>query len=277
MSVRRIILALFLTLLVVVAARYFGPNRPYRVETSGTGYSLFHKAPRSHEGEGPAEIYLCFKRSEGEIPDLKAWLLGRVKKNQDWVRLPSARTESNREDCDLAMVFEIPHHPPTTRYYYRFEIQGGGGPDVWLTREGGEPMMIKFKGVVPPWIWISHVVAMFGGFFVLILTAFYAVPLVKGKEDMGVAKRLARWAWALLFIGGVPLGMAMNFYAFEVYWEAFPFGGDVTDNKTQVALILWGIAALGLSGRRGRKAGIFTLIAALLVLGIFLIPHSLQL
>jgi hypothetical protein len=67
----------------------------------------------------------------------------------------------------------------------------------------------------------------------------------------------------------------MNYYAFDVFWEAVPFGQDVTDNKTQVALVFWGLAAIFLTRRSGRHAGFFTVAAGLLSLAMYLIPHSL--
>jgi hypothetical protein len=117
---------------------------------------------------------------------------------------------------------------------------------------------------------------MFGGFFLLILSTLHAWGLAWGREDHKAASSLAWWSWLVLFIGGVPVGFAMNYFAFNVIWEAFPFGGDVTDNKTQIALVLWALAALGLSYKKNRRSGVFAVLAGLLVLAIFLIPHSAQ-
>jgi hypothetical protein len=275
MKVLRVVLALLLTLVILVTSRYFGPNRRYQVEAAGTGYSLHHKAPRGHDGPGPAEIVLGIRYAEEQAGPPKAWLLGQVKGEQAWQRIAPSPQEKHLEEFDQTLVFEIPHHPPMTRYFYRFEAQRGEEPKVLLARENGEPMMVKFKGIVPSWIWIPHVLAMFGGFFLLILSAFHALTLARDRYDGGAAKRWAWGAWIALFLGGVPIGIAMNHYAFGVLWEAFPFGGDVTDNKTQVALLLWGIAALALTFRKGKRSGVMAVIAAVLVLGIFLIPHSL--
>ena len=58
------------------------------------------------------------------------------------------------------------------------------------------------------------------------------------------------------FLGGYPVGFAMNWYAFGVLWEGVPFGTDATDNKTQllfVYLLFLTLATLGsLRGRPGR-------------------------
>jgi len=56
--------------------------------------------------------------------------------------------------------------------------------------------------------------------------------------------KLTIWTIIALFIGGFLLGFAMNGYAFGEMWGGWPFGSDVTDNKTQIAFIGWLIAFL---------------------------------
>jgi hypothetical protein len=62
-------------------------------------------------------------------------------------------------------------------------------------------------------------------------------------------------------------------FAFGALWTGFPFGYDLTDNKTLIAFIGWIIAII--AGRNGRPARGWVLAAAILLLIIFLIPHSL--
>ncbi|MHC4944947.1 MAG: hypothetical protein ACYTG7_18180, partial [Planctomycetota bacterium] len=253
MKIMRIVLAVVITLLMVVTARYFGPNRKYTVETRADGLVLSHKAPRSQTGEGPAALDVRVKLDGRKAADLDIELKGRVKGAPDWERLSVARIESGDEGWDKVFVFEVPPKPYTTRYFYTFEIGlAKEEQELSLAREDGAPMMVKFKGDVPAWIVIAHVLGMFGGFFLLILCAFHSVGLAMGREDHKASSRLAWWSWIVMFMGGVPFGFAMNYYAFNVFWEAFPFGGDVTDNKTQIALLLWGLAAVGLSWKKGR-------------------------
>ena len=82
-----------------------------------------------------------------------------------------------------------------------------------------------------------------------------------------------RWAFALLILGGFILGPLVQKYAFGVLWSGFPFGGDLTDNKTLVALAFWTAALL--AGRKGRPARGWVLAASVVHLVIYLIPHSL--
>jgi hypothetical protein len=69
----------------------------------------------------------------------------------------------------------------------------------------------------------------------------------------------------------VVLGAVVQKYAFGVYWSGFPFGGDITDNKTLIALIALLIALLF------RKKTCFRYVATAafaIMFVIFCIPHS---
>ncbi len=283
MSKKKVLTAVLLTMVVIVSARRFGPNHQYRVEAAGPGFTLSHKAPRGHSGEGPAEVVMkvVFDDADKAQAPFRACVKGKVQGAGEWETVHHSRIETDREDCDKAYVFGLPCQPPATRYMYRFEgcFEHSGSTPVVLAKADGIPMTLKFKGDVPAWIMIPHVLSMFAGFFVLILAALYGLDLGRGRdsdEKKNPAHKLAWLAWIILFIGGVPIGFAMNIYAFDVVWEAFPFGSDVTDNKTQVALVLWGAAAVWLSTSRKRRraAGLFAALAGLLVLAIYLIPHS---
>lgn len=276
MRTLRLILAVVVTLAVVFAARYFGPNRPFRVECTAGGVHYSHRTPRSHTGDGPAVLRLEVKAPSGQETLPTAVLAAKVKDTEVWHRYPPAREEAGPEGGRV-LVYEVPHQPPTTRVFYRFEVRAGGASPVVLERDSGDPLMVKFKNPVPVWVWVPHVLCMFGGFFFLIWCALI-ILLPARKDAPAVPVRPAWLSWTIMFIGGVPFGIAMNWYAFGVTWEAFPFGEDVTDNKTQVALVVWGVAALLLAIRKGqgKMTRVASVIAALVVLAIYLIPHSAQ-
>jgi hypothetical protein len=65
----------------------------------------------------------------------------------------------------------------------------------------------------------------------------------------------------------------MQYYGFGVLWTGFPVGHDLTDNKTLVAMIGWIIALFMV--RKGKPARGWILAASVLLLVVFLIPHSL--
>jgi hypothetical protein len=77
----------------------------------------------------------------------------------------------------------------------------------------------------------------------------------------------------LLTAGGLFLGPVVQKYAFDAYWTGWPFGHDLTDNKTLIAVIGWLFAVLKL--RRNRNARAWAIVAAILLLAVYLVPHSL--
>jgi len=82
-------------------------------------------------------------------------------------------------------------------------------------------------------------------------------------------------------VGGMILGPIVQKYAFGAYWTGFPWGYDLTDNKTLIMWVVW-IAAAGALGWKARDAAPgwrarFTVLAAAVVMtGVYLIPHSLR-
>jgi hypothetical protein len=84
---------------------------------------------------------------------------------------------------------------------------------------------------------------------------------------------LARWTVGLLLLGGFVFGPLVQKYAFGNLWTGVPFGYDLTDNKTLVALVAWLVALWSL--RKGRSARAVVIAAAAVMFVIFLVPHSL--
>ena len=59
-------------------------------------------------------------------------------------------------------------------------------------------------------------------------------------------KKLAYWTFGLLILGGMIFGPIMQKYAFGAFWTGVPFGIDLTDNKTLIAVIGWIIALVAI-------------------------------
>jgi hypothetical protein len=85
-------------------------------------------------------------------------------------------------------------------------------------------------------------------------------------------KKLAFWTLGLLAVGGMALGMFVQKFAFGEYWTGVPFGFDLTDNKTLLAFIGWIIAIIAIF--KSKKPAYWIIGAAIFMLIIFLIPHS---
>ena len=76
----------------------------------------------------------------------------------------------------------------------------------------------------------------------------------------------------LFSVGGMVLGPIVQYYAFGDLWTGIPFGWDLTDNKTLIALIFWILAVFM---NRKQERPLYTALAAFVLLLVFSIPHSL--
>jgi hypothetical protein len=79
---------------------------------------------------------------------------------------------------------------------------------------------------------------------------------------------------ALLVVGGLFLGPVVQKFAFDAFWTGWPFGTDLTDNKTALAALAWLPATL--LALRNRPLRVAVIVGWLVMMGVFLIPHSLR-
>ena len=127
---------------------------------------------------------------------------------------------------------------------------------------------------------------MFAAFFFLVEALLGAFMMLLMGEEKEFTVAQVRWVLLFTFLGGWPLGFVLNWQRFGPIWEGFPFGYDITDNKTQLIVIFWIIvAAMSWKSfacrRTGRDAvgpGVFAvavIVASILSLALYLVPHSL--
>ncbi len=245
-------LAVIITLATAVYQRMTGPTHPLRVKAQVEGVDLKFRLPRSAETTRDAEIAIPAPEPlEGHLEYM------RFKTDDPWRRVELGRRGGK-------LVAFLPKQPSAGKLAYRVFL-GGGWADEAVS--GKTPVIIRFKDPVPIWLIIPHVIVIFGA---MLCSTAAGLAALGRKRDPG---RLALWAAGLLFVGGFILGPLVQKYAFGVYWSGFPFGTDLTDNKTAVAFLFW-IAAL-VAGRKGRPARGWVVTAAVVTLIIFLIPHSL--
>ena len=102
---------------------------------------------------------------------------------------------------------------------------------------------------------------------------FGAYALLCALANMPQYRRYTVLSFALLVIGGFIFGPIVQKYAFDVYWSGFPFGGDLTDNKTLFAGVALLVAVL--TGKKSWNR--WAVVAAMIVMFvIFSIPHSMR-
>jgi hypothetical protein len=158
---------------------------------------------------------------------------------------------------------EVPQQPAAGKIQYYFEITDSKGTQSYFK---DEPVVIRFKGGVPAMVLIPHILSMF------IAMLFSTLAGLMAAIKFPLYKKYAFLTLILFSIGGIILGPIVQYDAFGDLWTGVPFGWDLTDNKTLIALIFWILAVY--MNRKSDKP-IYTIIAAFILLLVFSIPHSL--
>ena len=207
----------------------------------------------THETIGDYEIKI-------EVPDpqMSGYVQYKRFKTEDaWTNI-----QMEREGGFLSA--SLPQQPSSGKLAYKVFLSGTG-EDVSLT--GEQEVVIRFKGVVPKTVLYLHILFIFSAMLFSTRTGMEAL-----RKD-GQTRKLTLWTAGLMFAGGMILGPIVQKFAFGEWWTGFPFGFDLTDNKTLIAMIVWAIAVI--AGRKGKQAKGWILAASIVTLLIFLIPHSL--
>jgi hypothetical protein len=245
-------LAVLITLTSAAYQTMTGPTYPVRGKTVIEGSVVRFRLPRSAESTGNAVISLPVPAPVDGSLEYK-----RYKTDDPWIR-----EQLVRKDAEL--VGFLPKQPAAGKLAYKVFLVSSGKTTVL----GGEkPVIIRFKDHVPLWLIIVHVIVMFSG--MLFATAAGLAALDKKRNP----RRFVLWAAGLIFLGGFILGPLVQKFAFGIFWSGFPFGTDLTDNKTVISFLFW-IVALA-AGRKERPARIAVFTASVVTLVIYLIPHSL--
>ena len=245
------ILALLVTAFSAVYQRMTGPTYPVRgsVTLGGLQYDL--RLARSQETTGDQLIRVA-------IPD--ATVQGTVK----WRRFPSNdayQTVTLQRNGEL-LECALPKQPAAGKIEYQVLLVRGVEQQLFPAR----PAVTRFKDPVTQSVLIPHILAMFIG--MLISTRAGLAALV-GSET----RLLTFLTLLFIVIGGFILGPVMQKQAFGTYWAGVPFGFDLTDNKTLLALAAW-VAAAWLVAAQNASARWAVLGAAVVTLVVFAIPHS---
>jgi hypothetical protein len=246
------IIAVVVTLISLVYQRITGPTYPVSGKVVINGKTIAYKLNRSHPGETNAPVEI--RTGDSTVRGIVSWK--RHKTGDSWTQVPMVFSGDT-------LKAELPHQPVAGKLMYTVELEQGG-QRVMVT--GAEPIVIRFRGEVPLWVIAPHVFAMFCAFL------FSARG---GLEFFNKEPRFANYAYltlGFLTVGGFVLGPLMQHYSFDVWWTGWPYGTDLTDNKTAIAFIGWVIAAIALSRAKNPKR--WVLAASILTLLVYLIPHS---
>jgi len=246
--------------LLAVTLGYFqrttGPTYPVRGEVGVGDEAVRYVLPRSHGGEGGLDVRV--RPTSPTVSGVLEWR--RYPTREPWKAVEMAAVSSG----ELEAV--IPHHPPAGKVEYRLVLTSG---DETARVPESEPVVARFRGDVPAGVLIPHILAMFASMMVASRALFEVL-----RPGRPAAVKTIVAAMVLLVVGGLFLGPLVQKFAFDAYWTGWPFGTDLTDNKTAVAVLAWLPAViLALRARRTRWA---VVIGWIVMMGVFLVPHSLR-
>ena len=133
---------------------------------------------------------------------------------------------------------------PATRGEARVLRDAGLAPEGAVRLPEGEPVVMRFKGDVPAGVLVPHVVAMFFSMLIGVRAALAGLlgGLRRG-DTRGSRSSGSRSAGSC----SAPI---VQKYAFGAFWTGWPFGEDLTDNKTLAMWVAWVVAVAVLARRR---------------------------
>lgn len=247
------IMAIVITLSSVIYQRKTGPTYPVKGSIEIAGQAVNYKLLRSHNSTDDAVI-----RIETNGADISGeYDFRRFRSHDEWQMLPMQKVNG-------ALEASIPKQPPAGKVMYRVRLVDGENTRHELTEE---PVIIRFKGPVPATVLIPHILLMF-------TSMFFANRA--GIEALARHERQFKYALITMLtlgLGGLLMGPIVQKYAFGAYWTGWPFGHDLTDNKSAVAFIMWAVAIWRLK-KTPETAWRWVVIAAIVQLAVYLIPHS---
>lgn len=249
-------LAFLITISAAVYQRMTGPTYPRRINITVNNAVQKLKLPRSLTVTEKSEVRLDMKDS-----NVRAKLFIKRFKSESNYEVAEFTYRAGPEKSGF--IADIPQQPVAGKLQYYIEITDLKGSQTYLK---DSPVIIRFKGDVPAFVLIPHILLM----FIAMLFSTMAGLMAVIKHPM--YKKYALWTLVLFIAGGMVLGPIVQFFAFSEFWTGIPFGWDLTDNKTLIALIFWIIAVY--MNKKSDKP-IYTLLASIVLLLVFSIPHSL--
>jgi len=242
------VLGILMSASAMIYQRLTGPTHPYRqkVELNGKSYQL--KLIRSHGELSDAPI---------EMPIIDS----QVKATITYRRYPTndAYVTDTFRIVGEKMVATVPQQPSAGKIEYSVQLTDGT-KTIDIPRQ-----VIRYKDPVPLYFLLPHISAM------VLAMLFSNITLLMALFKHGNMVKMVKLTCVFLGIGGLILGPIVQKYAFGDFWTGIPFGWDLTDNKTLIAITFWGLALY--FNRKAPSRG-WAIAASVVMLAIYMIPHS---
>lgn len=245
------IIAILITMASAVYQRMTGPTYPVRSKVTINHTEVTFELPRSETTDKDLQI-----RLEVSDENIAGYIkYKRYKSNDDWTQIQMTR------DGNL-LTTTLPKQPAAGKLIYQVFLSNNGS----TTSLTNVPVICRFKGSVPGYVLIPHILFMFLGML------YSNRSGIEALDARGDSVKYMRLAIFFFFIGGLLLGPLVQKFAFDAYWTGVPFGYDLTDNKTLIAVVGWLLAWI--KNRNGRDGRGWIFFASILMLAVYLIPHS---
>ena len=246
------ILTFLITVGAAVYQKYTGPTYPKTISFIHDNKVISYTLPRSHDITDDCPVTLS-NEFEGESAVLY------------FKHYPSTDTYTKVSFVsakDNVLEAFLPKQPASGKLIYYLEIYDH---EKLVFSNADDQNIIRFKGHVPLYILIPHILFMFLAMFFSTLTVLRILWKLPFRKYVWITV-------GLLILGGLFFGPIVQKYAFGFYWTGIPFGWDLTDNKTLIAFVFW-IYALAMNFKKENKLSV--VVASIVTLIIFSIPHSL--
>ena len=239
------LLAIVITLVLSVYQRITGPTQPKYITVELNGENYKQKLPRS--GVQQDEVV----KLKGLPADVKAQLHYRC--------CPTSDEYSTIEFVwqDSILQAALPVQPVAGKLQYYITVSG-------QDYAADEPIVIRFRNDVPAAILVPHILLMFAS----MLFAIYTLLLTVTRKGY---RKWLKTTVITLFIGGFVFGPLVQHAAFGHWWTGFPFGTDLTDNKTLLSFFVFAAALATLKWKHNLWV---VVVAVLFMVAIFCVPHS---
>ncbi|MCX6563306.1 MAG: hypothetical protein NTU60_06840 [Candidatus Aminicenantes bacterium] len=202
-------LAVFITLGAAVYQRLTGPTYPFRARATLDGQDITARLPRSAENVTDCEIKI-----RGLAPEIGGYVEYMRYKTQDpWTKIPLERSQG-------ALSAGLPKQPAAGKLAYKVVLVKG---DKEAALSGDKPIVIRFKGVVPSWVLIPHIIIMF---LAMLLSS------AAGLAAFGKARSWPKFKFVpgiLLFAAGIGTAYAIfkivgipKIMGFNLFWLCIP-------------------------------------------------------
>jgi hypothetical protein len=236
-----------------------GPTKEFRGTFQIGGEEIPFELVRSGNTDAAAPVL---------VPDAEGRVSGRVFFKRYPTSDPFTPLPMESVGGDLQALLPIQPAAGKLEYYVMLETPDGS---VRIPEE--DTLIIRYKDPVPIGVLVPHVICMFLALLIGVRTALGAVFYPVG------VRRLAWTTLGLMTAGGMILGPIVQKYAFGAFWTGWPYGYDLTDNKTLIMWLVWVGVVIVLRKRPSPRDWVprgAILLAAVVMMAVYVIPHSLR-